>query len=328
MNRFVRSILVVAALPLIASCVTLVGFDTDRPLRDETGAESGDGATPAAREDGGGDGGDDAGPSVDRSWASWGISGSSFPSDYAEYGVDVTDAIFDVETTLGWPLAPALDPVTWSDAPRVCMELRAGGFSDWRLPTRIELLSIVQYSQYPAADPRFEIPVDAYWTASSYADDPTKAWAIDFTFGTATGKPKDEAHHVRCVRGGKKSANGPAQRFSTGVGVVFDKLTNLTWQADTVPVRTFLEAREYCSRVLINGKDGFRVPLAHELHTLVDDHRAAPALYPLFAVSGGATVWSMTNASDGASTIVTVDFAEGRTILADQAKLVSVLCVQ
>ncbi|AKU99985.1 hypothetical protein AKJ09_06649 [Labilithrix luteola] len=315
-------------LPVVASCAAVIGFDTDRALRDAgtNGDERDDvmaeGGTPDAEADAGG------APSVDRRWSSWGISGASFPSNYADYGSDVTDAIFDTETGLGWPVAPAPDPVAWSDAPQVCVELRAGGFADWRLPTRIEQLSIVQYGLYPTASARFQTPSDAFWTASPYADDTSSAWAVNFDMGTVQERPKFELHHVRCVRGGRNDTNGPSERFSRGVGTVFDSVTNLMWQADTVSARTFLDARTYCSRLLINNKNGFRVPLMHELQTLVDERRASPALTPLFGTTGGTEIWSMTNMNNDPSTMLVMNFQDGRNELVAQSKTASVLCVQ
>ena len=78
------------------------------------------------------------------------------------------------------------------------------GFSDWRLPTRGELLSIVDYgaSAAPLLDAAF-LPdgvADVYWTASR--DTFRGPWSVDFTDGGSRLYGRFDARAVRLVRGG------------------------------------------------------------------------------------------------------------------------------
>jgi hypothetical protein len=80
------------------------------------------------------------------------------------------------------------------------------GFSDWRLPTRDELLTLVDTK---AAYPRPTIDIDAFpntansyhWTISVYEFNPRMAWFVYFGSGYDYYEYKTFASHVRLVRG-------------------------------------------------------------------------------------------------------------------------------
>ena len=79
------------------------------------------------------------------------------------------------------------------------------GYSDWRLPTREEMLSIVSFE---SAASKVTINIDYfpdalpswYWTASSNENHPDHAWYVLFRNGIALNDLKERAKHVRLVR--------------------------------------------------------------------------------------------------------------------------------
>ena len=80
------------------------------------------------------------------------------------------------------------------------------GFTDWRVPNIEELRSIVDYSHaslnidanyFPNTSSSF------YWSASPYASDETKAWALDFSGGEDNFGDRDTEYHVRLVHSGQ-----------------------------------------------------------------------------------------------------------------------------
>lgn len=83
-------------------------------------------------------------------------------------------------------------------------------YSDWRLPTLRELVTLVHYGlQNPSIDtsyfPNTLIPytsASAYWSASSSASDSTSAWLVSFSNGGNNVQGKDNFLAVRLVRGG------------------------------------------------------------------------------------------------------------------------------
>jgi len=77
------------------------------------------------------------------------------------------------------------------------------GNSDWRLPTRLELQSIVNYSQaIPAVDILFfpHTQNGYYWTTDIDIDDLDSAWMIDFLYGNIYGNLTSIPRAVRLVR--------------------------------------------------------------------------------------------------------------------------------
>lgn len=319
-----------SAIGLLCACNGLLGLDFDPA--DPTALPGADAApdaveTPGTVNDGGGTtlvdaGTPDAPEGYDPAWTRWQVSGA-FPAANTTARDGMVE---DSETGLVWAQAPLDTAVTFAEAPAKCAAHRLGGFSDWRVPTRIELLSLVAYEFSPATTADLELPLAEMWSVSASALDATRGWYVFFTTGTANTKRKEEAIRVRCVRAGKRSANGPAHRFAIGAGTVFDKVTNLTWQADTTASGSLAQATQHCAKLTVNGTGGFRVPEIHELHSIVDERRSDPALDPAF--TDGSLTWAATSKKNDPGYGWTIDFYDGHTLAYAQGQTARVRCVK
>jgi hypothetical protein len=117
--------------------------------------------------------------------------------------------ISDVVTGLLWEKTPKGDAGIFPNVSSVaqaaayCASLQLGGHSDWRLPSLIELVSIVDYAGFaPAADPTFfpSTPVPAYFVASTpVAGSPSAVWIMSTQDGSTTTLAP-APYKVRCVR--------------------------------------------------------------------------------------------------------------------------------
>lgn len=91
---------------------------------------------------------------------------------------------------------------TQDEARAYCADLTLAGQSDWRLPTRIELVSLVDFTRdQPAIDTAAfqSTPSAAFWTSSSLAGSDSSAWGVDFSNGLVGGHDDGNKFQVRCV---------------------------------------------------------------------------------------------------------------------------------
>ncbi|HIH0815960.1 TPA: DUF1566 domain-containing protein [Vibrio cholerae] len=94
---------------------------------------------------------------------------------------------------------------TWQQALAAGAQNTLGGFSDWRLPNKNELASIVEYRCFrPAINSQAfpNTPSAWYWSSSPYAYSSYYAWHVDFDYGDV-GYGRSGLNHVRLVRAGQ-----------------------------------------------------------------------------------------------------------------------------
>ena len=128
----------------------------------------------------------------------------------AGFSRDSSGVVADSTTGLAWQddysdNGGDVKRTTWQDALVYCQELSLGGKSDWRLPNKNELFSIVDMSKYrPAISSVFtNVTSDNYWSSTSYASDSSYAWIVNFDNGDVVWNSKTYENSVRCVRGGQ-----------------------------------------------------------------------------------------------------------------------------
>ena len=211
--------------------------------------------------------------------------------------------VIDRVTGLMWQREVPAGAYTWEEAGNACACLSLAGHADWRLPTRIELVSLVDFTRgEPAIDQAAfpNTPPLWFWTSSTRADDDTFAWFIYFENGYSNHHQKDETYRMRCVRSMEPPAGAHGDRYQTGQGTVLDSRTGLTWQRATATgMYSFAEAQGYCRALSLAG-GGWRLPSMKELQTLVDDSRADPAIDPIFADTPLEPFWTGSPVAVGA----------------------------
>jgi hypothetical protein len=116
--------------------------------------------------------------------------------------------------------------VTWQQALAYVAKLNAEnylGHSDWRLPNRKEMRSLVDYSRngpaLPAGTPFTNVQVYWYWSSSTDADLPSSGWIVDMLDGGVFELSKSLASgFVWPVRGGLPGGMALLTVTPTGTG--------------------------------------------------------------------------------------------------------------
>lgn len=227
-----------------------------------------------------GDGGEPPLP-TDREFAQWPMPnpvGSGYPHP-AQYDTSKPDVVVDRITGLTWESNAGNENYKWADAAAKCKETTTGGYRDWRLPSRIELLSLVDFTRtFPAINLAAfpDARSSGYWTASPSPAAPNRYSYVEFDLGIAWTDTSGELHWARCVRG-LPSASPP--HYSTLQGYVRDNATGLNWEMpapdDDVD---YAGAVAHCKALTAGGFESWRLPSINELQTLVDVRSDQPAM--------------------------------------------------
>lgn len=211
-----RVVLAFARWACLSGCNAVLGIEPPRPGFLDAGPSEGsyeDSESPV--EPGSGEdreNGQDGGrgpsslPASDYAWADWPMPNPELPgaSNAHAYTVRVEGVVTDLITRLEWQQVVDEELRTWEQAAEYCeeLDLARGGF---RLPARIELLSLIDFTRAnPSIDPEAfpDAPWDRFWSASPFAAARSSAWLVNFEFGTGFSGPAhvNEKHRVRCVR--------------------------------------------------------------------------------------------------------------------------------
>jgi len=115
----------------------------------------------------------------------------------------------DDGNTYNWYQAAGVYDATYnSNSLNVCGALNLGGYGDWRLPSKKELITIVDYLlpyPGPAINTTYFPNTSAsyYWSSITLATSPGYAWIVHFGDGfVAYTRKDDDSMYARCVRGG------------------------------------------------------------------------------------------------------------------------------
>jgi hypothetical protein len=223
--------------------------------------------------------------------------------------------VVDGVTTLWWQQATApadcsgtdAGTCTYVEAQAYCAGLNLGGFTDWRIPTKIELESLFDCTQtappYVNQGAFPNTPQSEFWSESTVPGLSTQ-WAPDFQhcYTYNAEAPSTTSLSLRCTRGTGITASLPADHYTINAGAidggvpdggdadatentVTDNWTGLTWEQSFSPNLSIADGMTHCASL------GMRMPTQKELLTLVDPTRLNPAIDPVAFVGTPVDTW-------------------------------------
>lgn len=225
----------------------------------------------------------------------------------------------------------ATDNLTSQD---VCGELTTGGYSDWRLPTKKELMSIVDYSiPWPGPTINTAYFPNALWP--SYWSSTTKAGLLDSAYdvglwdGSVLYQGKVDSSRVRCVRNGELDFGNFVDNYD---GTVTDTSTGLMWQQGEPGSMTWSNALNYCEDLELpsgSGQADWRLPNVKELESITDDTRYIPAIDTSFFLNARLDgYWSSSTYAYYSDWAWWVSFYNGHIGMYHKSSTYSVRCVR
>jgi hypothetical protein len=117
--------------------------------------------------------------------------------------------VTDNQTGLDWvqtphSLAGNSGTMVWSNAVDFCNDLIYAGHSDWRLPSRTELMSLVDSTQKSPSLPAghlFDVQNSHYWSSTPHAGLSGFAWYVNLSYGYVSDYSTALSFYVWPVRG-------------------------------------------------------------------------------------------------------------------------------
>jgi len=198
------------------------------------------------------------------------------PLSYTDNG---DGTVTDNNTGLMWQRQDDANYRLWDSAVEYCNNLTLGSYSDWRLPSKKEFITIFDYS-LPYPGPMINsiftnTKLSAYWSSTSDAQFSNRAWKLFFNRGSILQDYKSSFSFVRCVRGAETP--GP-DLTDNGNGTVSDSRTGLMWQQDDPGSMNWISALNYCQNLQLAETNDWRLPNVKELESITDDGRHNPSI--------------------------------------------------
>jgi len=255
------------------------------------------------------------------------------PRNFTVSGSAPEETVFDNNSRLEWQRTAPTEKYNWNDAKNYCDNLIYAEYSDWRLPTSLELGTLPDYGKVnPAIDTAiFPLDVfvqDGFWSSTSSSNFLAKAWIVMFHSGYFFASDITSEFNVRCVRGISIPSYTFTESTIEGKIIVTDTITELIWTKETISGKTWKSALSYCENLSYAGYADWRLPNINELKTLLD-HNIKDRPYSSFPGITESRFWSSSAFENtSATTAWTIYTISGATIMYDKTNQISTKCVR
>jgi hypothetical protein len=256
---------------------------------------------------------------------------------YTDLGAGGAGAIRDNITCLVWEKVNPAAMGSWQNSYDRCAALATSsfaGYNDWRLPSRVEVASIVDLHGSIGFAPVFTTTSGYYATSSWWYETISGQSTAGFEFGyglngfASNAIPMASSMVSRCVRGNGTgeaynayAVEPPNHYIVTGTGanaIVTDNYTKLMWQQSlSASTLAWSAGPAYCAAQTTGSFTDWRVPTLNELASTVDESHVSPAInrvvFPATPSCGSTTWFWASDASSVGGTAWGLNYCDGYT---------------
>jgi len=235
-------------------------------------------------------------PCNPQSYTKLDADGNDLPDEATEWTMirdNVTGLIWENKTDDG-TIRDKDNTYNWDDAQSVFIATlnsqNFGGYSDWRLPTIMELSFLVDRDRYdPSINTTYftNTELSIYWSSTTSVC-VYDVWYVFFKYGNISSYFKSSNYYVRAVRGGQCGSidnfidNGDSTVTNTDTGLMWELKTDDSGNRDKDNVYNWEEALSYCENLDLAGYNDWRLPNINELQSLVDYTKCSPSINTTF----------------------------------------------
>ena len=230
----------------------------------------------------------------------------------------LSDVIVDNNTGLTWAKSPSSSEYTWDNRATPCNNLNGTNYgekSNWRVPSLLELQTIVDTSRYnPATNSNFGVSARYdLWTDNAFEGNSSYSWSFSPYVGDSYPKyTKTSTLKVLCVSGNKMEKGVFTSQTINNHIIVTDSTTSLMWQKEYATGKSWQQALKYCEDSTYAGYSDWRLPNKNELASLSNyDKSSVPYSYFPGMPSNYFWFWSSSTCIGDLAAAWGVDFELG-----------------
>ena len=234
------------------------------------------------------------------------------PGEDADYNINPpffinnsNGTITDTVTGLVWQQVDGGE-MTFDKATTYASNLVLGGYSDWRMPSILELNSLLNHDKNnPALNTVYFTATAAqyWWSGQKQVNDATKAWCANAGGGIGNHPVSEtvsaggaKKFHVRAVRDISTPSTITTRFIDNKNGTTTDQLTGLIWQQIPTDSMTWEQALITAENLVSGGSSLWRMPNIKELQSISEVSIYNPSISKTY-FSGISTAfyWSSTS---------------------------------
>ena len=264
---------------------------------------------------------------------------SDFTINSPSYTDNGNGTITDNITGLMWQKTDGGE-MTFENTSAYIATMNLGGYTDWRLPTGLELYGINNHDKVnPALNTTYftKTAAEYWWTSETRVDDISSVWVVNAGGGIGA-HPKNETisaggakrFHIRAVRNTQSQSVINEHFKDADDGTITDNNSGLIWQkAQPSSTMTWEEALNYASTLSLAGKSDWRLPNIKEIQSLNDPKLYKPSFNKAYftnVLSGD--YWSSTTQVNAPSKAWDINVDYGIVSYSDKTIKENVLCVR